>query len=76
METKFGGIGGNLTWRMQGNVNFGGNLIWRMIGKHVFWRELNLTVSTKLNKINAFFIKKWYSIYFFANNQDKTKRKT
>ena len=30
VETKFGGIGGNLIWRMQRNVNFGGNLIWRM----------------------------------------------
>ena len=30
METKVGGIGGNLIWRMQKNVNFGGNLIWRM----------------------------------------------
>ena len=30
METKFGGIGGNLIWRMQRNVNFDGNLIWQM----------------------------------------------
>ena len=41
---KFGGIGRNLIWRMQRNVNFGG------------WRELNLAdiISTKLNMINAF----------------------
>ena len=30
VETKFGGIGGNLIWWMQRNINFGGNLIWRM----------------------------------------------
>ena len=45
---KFDGIGGNLIWRMQRNVNFGGNLIWRMAGKHIFWRELNLADKHKI----------------------------
>ena len=27
---KFGGIGGNLIWRMQQNCKFGGNLVWWM----------------------------------------------
>ena len=35
METKVGGIGGNLIWRMQKNVSFGGNLIWRMQEENV-----------------------------------------
>ena len=29
VEIKFGGIRGNLIWRLQRNVNFGENLIWR-----------------------------------------------
>ena len=65
METKFGGIGGNLIWWMQINVNFGGNLIWRTAENIYFGRNLICRISTKLNMINAFcFFKKLY--IFFA----------
>ena len=42
-ETKFGGIGGNLIWRMANINKFGGNLIWRIanifkFGENLIWR--------------------------------------
>ena len=67
VETKFGGIGGNLIWRMQKNVNFGGNLIWRMqenvnfggnliwrMAKNIFLREFNLANKQKILGVGRF----------------------
>ena len=58
METKFGGIGGNLIWGTQRNVNFGENLIWRIAEKRKFWRKLNLKHKHKIEYDKCFFIQK------------------
>ena len=72
---------GTLREEILAGRKFGGNKIWRNWrefnladgGKHIFWRELNLAYKQKIEYDKCFFYQKM--IYFFANNQDKTKRR-